>query len=367
MIYRNIISRNIKGEIYIKKNKLFRLKKPYSEYWVSDTLDNITDKDFLKVLQENNLVKMEPPSCPIVTSNRLEKIHLQLNNTCMCHCSHCYVGDYEKAELNLNDIKEIFYEALECGVHTIEYSGGEPTLNKDFVEIIKFGKSLGLNQMLFTNGFIPACYISKIISYIDIVQISIDGPLEYHNTFRKNNQIFDKAMATIKALANKGIKIIISMSIVPENIKYIPFVYGLAMENKATFRVSPPAPVGRFSNNNMQSFYSSYLRKAKEICLDNNITLKEFVPTAPSCSALSKTVYINASKKVYPCPLLSGQEFFLGSLGEAPLRNIIENEQSLYILDNINSLKERVEKACFFCPAFLQNTQQECKFFGELI
>jgi len=366
MLYRNIISRNINDDVYLKKGKLFKIKKPFSDYWIDDALDELTDEGFLGVLKENNLVKTQGPSCPIIKSDRLDKIHLQLNNTCMCHCPHCYVGEMNKSELSLNDVKNILEQAMECGVLTIEYSGGEPTINKDFIEIIKYGKSMGFNQMLFTNGFVNSSYFDAILEYIDIVQISIDGPKEYHNSFRKNKLVFDKALSTIKSISGGNTEIIVSMSVMPENIEHIPYVYGVAKGNGAAFRLSPPAPVGRCSKGD-QSFYLDYLRNAKEICVKNNIELKEFVYREPSCSAIRKTVYINSLMQVFPCPLLSDARYLIGNLNEERLKDLIDNKKSQEVLEFIDETKRKTKKSCFFCPAFLQEADKDCWFFGEMI
>lgn len=351
MYFRNVLTKYINGTAYILKDKLYSFSNPYLSYWLEDKIDLIEDKNFISVLKDNNLIRSSAPSCKITNENLLSKLHIQLTNACMCKCKHCYVGDQKFISLSLSEVANIIDEFIDVGVLSIDYSGGEPTLNKDFSKIIQYGKSQGLKQTLFTNGYIDSKNIFSAIELcIDTIQISLDGSEQYHNLFRNNAKVFRHAIESLRIFSSMKKKIIISMSLTLSNVNELPFVFELANKYNAEFRVSPPVPVGNFSAND--SYYSKLLLQLKEVCNKENISLNELVPRNCNCNAIQKSIYIDARKNIYPCPLLSDSSFLIGQYEQHKVKQILNSDKTLCLNKKIKSTYLQ-EKCLFFCPAFI--------------
>jgi len=133
-----------------------------------------------------------------------------INSICNLTCEHCF---YWK---NLNQRDDLTYEefkklSLELGnFETLNLSGGEPFINKEFAAICKlFTENNGVKQIYVpTNGYftdrtetqLRQVFQSKTLQLFGC-EISLDGMPEYHNRFRGNPKSFEKAMETYEMLA----------------------------------------------------------------------------------------------------------------------------------------------------------------------
>ena len=55
-------------------------------------------------------------------------------------------------ELGTAEIKDILAEAAALGALSVRFTGGEPLLREDFVDLYLFARRLGLKVLLFTNA-----------------------------------------------------------------------------------------------------------------------------------------------------------------------------------------------------------------------
>lgn len=106
-------------------------------------------------------------------------VELDLTSRCNHKCTFCYTPDKDKRSadtLDVNVVKGLLEELAGLGVKGISYTGGgEPTLHPDFANIIAFGKMLGFDQGLMTNGSILDKYINNILNNMQWIRISIGG------------------------------------------------------------------------------------------------------------------------------------------------------------------------------------------------
>lgn len=75
-----------------------------------------------------------------------------LTTACAWDCFHCFTGKLEK-NLTLEEIKRIIGEAAELKAKAINFLGeGEPTLDKDFFEVIEYAAAKGVQAVVFTDA-----------------------------------------------------------------------------------------------------------------------------------------------------------------------------------------------------------------------
>jgi cyclic pyranopterin phosphate synthase len=86
-------------------------------------------------------------------------LRLSLTDVCNFSCDYClpdgYQCDTKKSYLNLSEIKNLVTAFAELGTYKIRLTGGEPSVRKDFIEIIKTIKTIsGIRQIaMTTNGY----------------------------------------------------------------------------------------------------------------------------------------------------------------------------------------------------------------------
>lgn len=133
---------------------------------------------------------------------------LRLTKACNLRCPHCYAsgGIALKDELNLGEIKSIIDQLANLGTLHIFYTGGEPFIRKDLVEILKYTDKKGLGILISTNAqLINKEILNKLRGLnIKLFQISIDGTQKIHDSIRGRG-VWEKATKNIR-LARSVIK-----------------------------------------------------------------------------------------------------------------------------------------------------------------
>jgi MoaA/NifB/PqqE/SkfB family radical SAM enzyme len=125
-------------------------------------------------------------------------------------CEHCF---YWRSLNGKDDLtkEDLFDLSRSLGkVENLNLSGGEPFIRKDFAEICRqFIQNNGVRQIYVpTNGYFTEWTIKAITDTLKetsldlfVVELSLDGMPEFHDTFRVAKDAFKKAMQTYDALA----------------------------------------------------------------------------------------------------------------------------------------------------------------------
>ena len=107
------------------------------------------------------------------------RLGLQCNN----HCTHCFISDRKKEkEKTFEDIKNII-DTIDSGF-MIGVTGGEPTIRKDFPEILKYIKSRGNTSYAQTHGrqFANPEFTREVCGYLDGALVAIHSHIpEIHD------------------------------------------------------------------------------------------------------------------------------------------------------------------------------------------
>ena len=117
----------------------------------------------------------------------MEEIHYLLGNSCNLNCDFCF-WDKRMVSPNLKLSKKIVDEIVKSGIKKVTLSGGEPTLSKHLLPVLKLLKTAGLEVVLHTNGLrIDAPFAKKIAPLVSRVSLSLDGSTEQMGyAMRKN-------------------------------------------------------------------------------------------------------------------------------------------------------------------------------------
>lgn len=159
-------------------------------------------------------------------------------NACNLRCIHCYqnaglVGN----QLNRSQRIKIVDELASSGVAMLAFSGGEPLMDSDFLEIAELAHQSGMYLSLATNGtLISSDNISELSRLFGYIQISLDGASpEIHDGIRGVKGCFQETLDGIKRCIEHGITTAISASLTRYNLHQIPQIYQLALELGADY------------------------------------------------------------------------------------------------------------------------------------
>lgn len=155
------------------------------------------------------------------------KVDIEITPRCNLRCKYCChftsEGDVSR-ELGFDEWDQFFTECGENGVMNVHLSGGEPFIRKDILDILQ---SIINNKMRFgcnTNGNYITEEVADFIANskrCNGMQVSLDGHnAETHDALRGNGS-FDKAVAAIRIMHSKGIKVGIRVTIHKNNVYHL--------------------------------------------------------------------------------------------------------------------------------------------------
>ena len=110
-----------------------------------------------------------------------EHVYFSITNRCNLRCRMCEVSKNPSSaedELSKDKIKNIIVQIKDMGIKHIIFSGGEPTLRDDLIELVEFSVSNGIKMTdIITNGtLLSDDIIEKFIKVgLNHITISLDG------------------------------------------------------------------------------------------------------------------------------------------------------------------------------------------------
>ena len=155
-----------------------------------------------------------------------------MTRRCNLRCVHCYAQATEEQvqdEINTAKAKEMLDDLSEYGVPVILFSGGEPLVREDLVELADYAVNKGMRAVISTNGTLITKEKAKELKSVGLsyVGISLDGGQEIHDQFRGIRGAFAKAIQGIENCQAEGLKVGLRFTINKRNFQEIPTVFQL--------------------------------------------------------------------------------------------------------------------------------------------
>ena len=168
---------------------------------------------------------------PAVYLKRLDTLWFQVAGThCNLQCSHCFISCGPKNNnhclLKEDVIQHYLKEASAYGVKEFYFTGGEPFLHPDILNILKESLSYGIVTVL-TNGTLITSKVAQLLAQISNIsknklefRVSLESYLEEENDRIRGKNSFKNAIRGIQALVDAGFYPIITYT---DQYKYKSF------------------------------------------------------------------------------------------------------------------------------------------------
>jgi MoaA/NifB/PqqE/SkfB family radical SAM enzyme len=125
---------------------------------------------------------------------------LKVGFTCNNNCIHCVITDKKGTkDLTTEEIKKIIDSVSTDKI--IGFTGGEPTIRRDFIELATYAKNTGHQTALQTNGarFADWDFAEEACNIVDHVLIAIHSHLpEVHNAIVRTFGMYDETIEGFK-------------------------------------------------------------------------------------------------------------------------------------------------------------------------
>lgn len=164
----------------------------------------------------------------MMLKENLPYANICITNKCNFRCFYCQDGGENHCHQKITHMtyttaKKILDVISGIGVSRIRITGGEPTLNPDFDQIVQYASSLNFSKIrISTNGAFIKNHITVLKDPKIRVQVSLDSLNKdiFHN-ITDNSDEFENVLDSLSTLSNNHIPTRINMVVLKSNQKEI--------------------------------------------------------------------------------------------------------------------------------------------------
>lgn len=283
------------------------------------------------------------------------------NWNCNQHCLNCYkenTPQINSGELSTSDwIKIIDKLWKEVYVSQINFTGPEPTIRNDLIELISYSKNfittLDTNGMLLEKSFCEKLYSANL----ETIKITLYSSNEnLHNSLVGTNG-FKKTVNGIQNALSSGLNVVVETPIISEEQDYITtlnFLRNIGIRNVTC--TNNTNYYFKSKNIKYEATFENIFKQAARYCLDTDMKLSLSIPgqisledlnsfdiEAPICGACFSNMAIAPNGEVLPCKKWFGKEASLGNILTEKWNTIWDNQKSMQV-------KNHTIQAPYICP-----------------
>lgn len=216
----------------------------------------------------------------------------QVTKRCNYNCPFCLSGEQDADELPLTKMKEIVDILVDANLVRIDFTGGEPFLRADFLDILSYAAERGIETLVTSNGSIWSEKIAEVLLATNtLLLISLDGNAKTHNKSRGEGA-WERAVESIKRYGAAGVPIRVNYLIRRDNLDQIDYIYdlvkGLGVERLFYILIAPQGKA--YQNDELllsdeeRRYYLELIRKKKFVSGDEPfITIQDYATNLHSC------------------------------------------------------------------------------------
>lgn len=271
-------------------------------------------------------------------------LQIYVTNECNLRCMQCYMnaGSKLENELNTDELISAIDSFSEYNISAITFTGGEPLMRKDIIQLLAHAKGKGHKIALLTNGtLLTPEYADRLIPYIDNIQFSLDGTTAEINDVIRGEGVFDKVINAIHYFSNTEIPIHLGMTILKENMEDIYQNLSLLLEDiksdNLTLSVSSFMSKGRGAYCDKTGVTECSKKIIENLWSQGWIQDSRIRNKRLTTCGYSREVVVNSNGDIYLCPLIS-PELKVDNLRDKPLLELCHEIKDLseeYSSDNI--------------------------------
>jgi len=310
----------------------------------------------------------------------------ELTYRCNLSCVHCLTACnwHKEKELNKEEIFRIVDEFVEAGCLWLLFTGGEPLLREDFLDIYTYVKKKGVFITLFTNGTLITPEIADYFAKWKPFSIEITLHSMNKEIFESVTRVpgsFEKCMQGIKLLSERRIPFEVKTMVMTlnknevEGVSRYAELLGInyrfcsniepkidASKEPLQFRISPKESVGL--DNYFKKQRTAYEKNCKNIIPRDRDRLY-------ACTGGSFSFHIDPYGRLMPCSMLPD---ISADLRKAPFAliwpGLYEEMKRRQPSHNFRCRGCKIWGVCEACPAiFLREMGEEervSEFYCEI-
>ena len=256
----------------------------------------------------------------------------ELTYACNLACVHCLSssGRRDPRELSSDECRSIIDELQRMQVFYVNIGGGEPTVRRDFWDLLDYATAHQVGVKFSTNGSRITPEIARRLAaddYID-VQISLDGATPEINDRVRGAGSHATAIAAMENLRAAGMRNFkISVVVTRENVGQLDAFAAIADRYEAQLRITRLRPSGRGADvwddlhptaEQQRTLYDWLVAHGETVLTGDSFfhlsAFGEALPGLNLCGAGRVVCLIDPVGDVYACPFAIHDAFLAGNV-----------------------------------------------------
>lgn len=332
---------------------------------VERLLDNLTAIGFLN---ENRFEPEARQAAPAASFKPLI-LYLHLTVKCNLSCSYCYNVEHRMLEkrarpLSRVELLDLIQLAARRGVRTVNFTGGEPLLSRDWEILARRCKELNIATTLLTNGALITERNAKTIAELFTVTIlSLDSPDHHIHDAQRGRGSHAKALRGIHALRDAGYRQLVLRPVLTRhnldtlaefpdfaarecgNIAFIPVTYvPNSVEEEQALQLSPALSELQRATT---AFRAALQRVGGKITDTMDIADDDML-ASNRCGAGAGIISVDFNGDLYPCQAIHDPRTKMGNLRDGDYFEIAGGAAPGAAFRSIDHSDIEVCKSCSF-------------------
>ena len=307
-------------------------------------------------------------------------VYIHLTNDCNLKCPYCYnKSDREYKQklqakgrlapiLTTDEYKTLLTRLVELDVGRIFFTGGEPLMRPDALELMEFTRSLSdeVGIEVLTNAIlIKEDVAEKLCDTVDMVTISLDGHEKHlHERYRGKNTFRPtiKGIETLVAVRNRrqvdSPQIALVPALTAENIGFLREIFEFSLDKLGVDLLAPiifqagdhqalslaQVPTVEEWSDAQKELIHYISERQKRLDIKKEEAMG--VPPRNHCGVGHGEISLDPCGYVYPCQSLHFDEFIAGNVRDEDVQEIFENSP---VLRSVRDVTVDRVAACGHC------------------
>ncbi len=282
---------------------------------------------------------------------------LQLTQRCNFRCRHCYQTHPRRRELTTSQWMRVMEELAASGVLFLTFSGGEPLLRKDFVDLARRARELRFALKVKTNGWNISRPMADVMGALPVLEVHLSlysTDARVHDSITGMSGSHRRVMSAGRMLVRRKVGVLMNVPLMNVNVDAIDDIIGMCDREGFGWTMDPHLNVcedGRCNPRDLRMTDEQMLR----VFGDSRIFDREAVAEAAArrtpddrvCNAGRTSSVITPTGDVLPCPLL---QIPMGNVLEKPFAEIWTTSEDRRELEKITWGSLRTCPDCEFMP-----------------
>lgn len=347
-------------------------------YQIEDFPQFVMDiSDFMSLLEGEGIVSPEDSSITdgaiadinvaiaevCNATNQLEHVYIELTHRCNASCVHCYIHNEHTVygqEMTTAEIYSLLDHLYEIGVMQVTFTGGEPTIREDFLDILNYAvKYFSVN--IYSNLLSISSDLLKSLIKMPIYKISTSlysSVAEEHDAITRVPGSFNRTFQNLLMLSKAGIRTSVKATFFSKNedalLKLVDLLAALNIETEVSLQL-------------LASCQGDTKRQELRILNEDKYykLMTQYNHIYDSCNpepnrrghyvcGIGKTLNIDPYGNVFPCNVMN---YVLGNIRKQTVKDIWDHSEELirFRTFSLKNLEDRCQNCpdfnyCLYCP-----------------